>query len=63
MTVGPLTLLMPDMVRPTVEAWLVTELKPVALEKSITEAVVVLVTLAFSIFFNAEGVTEPVITA
>ena len=44
MTVGPLTLLMPDMVRPMVEAELVTVLRPVALEKSIVAAAVVLVT-------------------
>ena len=61
-TVGPLFEI-PAMVRPTVEAELVTALKPVALEKSIDEAVVVLVTLTFSMFFIAEGVTEPVITA
>ena len=63
MTVGPLKLLMPDIVRATVEAELDTVLKPVALEKSIEEAVVVLVTYMFSMFFNAAGVTEPVITA
>ena len=62
MTVGPLAEI-PDMVRATVEAELVTALKPVELEKSIVAAVVVLVTLTVSIFFSAAGVTEPVITA
>ena len=61
-TVGPLAEI-PDMVRATVEAELVTALKPVELEKSIVEAVVVLVTLTFSILLSADGVTEPVITA
>ena len=61
-TVGPLEEI-PEIVRPTVEAELLTALKPVAFDKSTVAAVVVLVRLTVSTLFNAAGVTEPVITA
>jgi len=61
-TAGPL-FEMPEIVRPTVEAWLVTLVTPVALDRSKPEAVVVFVAKIVSIFLSDAGVTDEVIMA
>ena len=62
-TVGAKSRLMPWRVVVSVAPWLIRDVMPVALDRSITLAAPVLVKDTVSIFLSTVGVTEPVVTA